>query len=249
MIPQIQNHRSVRNYSTKPIPQDVLQEILAASTRASTVGTMQLYSIVVTTDEQIRKELAPLHFNQPMLANAPAIVTFCADVNRFEQWCKQRDADPHYQNFIWYVNAAIDTLLASQNFALEAENQGLGICYLGTTLYTADKIIDLLELPRGVVPITTLAVGYPLENEGGELTYRLPVEAIVHYDKYQTYNEDKINELWSEIEQSEQTKKLLGENDLPNLAQVFTLKRYRKEDNELFTQKYMDVLRKQGFLK
>ena len=239
----------MRNYSTKPIPNSVMHEILTAATRASTVGTMQLYSIVVTTDQQIRKELAPLHFNQPMLENAPAIVTFCADVNRFEQWCKQRDAAPHYQNFLWYVNAAIDTLLASQNFVLEAENQGLGICYLGTTLYTADKIIDVLDLPRGVIPITTLAVGYPLDNEGAELTYRLPVEAIVHYDKYQNYSEDKINELWADIEDSEQTKKLLEENDLPNLAQVFTLKRYKKDDNELFTQKYMDVLRKQGFLK
>ncbi len=251
MIPQIKNHRSVRSFSTKPIPQDAMNEMLTAATRASTVGTMQLYSIVVITDEQIRKQLAPLHFNQPMLQNAPAIVTFCADVNRFELWCKQRNADPHYHNFIWYVNAAIDTLLASQNFALEAENQGLGICYLGTTLYTADKIIETLNLPRGVVPITTIAVGYPQDSDAqnlSALTPRLPLEAVVHYDKYEDYSEKSIDELWATTEGSEQTQALIKENGLDNLAQIFTQRRYKREDNELFTEKYLDVLRAQGFM-
>ncbi|MEG1607533.1 MAG: nitroreductase family protein, partial [Mucinivorans sp.] len=50
MISAIKEHRSVRDFQTKPISDSVMEQILTAATRASTVGGMQLYSIVVTTD-------------------------------------------------------------------------------------------------------------------------------------------------------------------------------------------------------
>ena len=65
--------------------------------------------------------------------------------------------------------------LARQNLCVEAELKGLGICYLGTTIYTAGEIADILELPKGVIPLTTVVVGYPDESPG--LTDRLPLEA------------------------------------------------------------------------
>lgn len=71
-----------------------------------------------------------------------------------------------------FLNAATDALLAAQNLCVEAELKGLGICYLGTTIYTAGEIADILELPKGVIPLTTVVVGYPDESPG--LTDRLP---------------------------------------------------------------------------
>ncbi len=203
MIKEIQNHKSIRNFQTKAIEENVLEEVLKAATRASTVGNMQLYSIVVTTDREILDKLAPCHFNQPMLKNAPALVTFCADVNRFSLWCKMRDAEPGYDNFIWFVNSLIDTTLASENLSLEAQAQGLGICYLGTTLYTAEKISEILELPEGVIPVTCLAMGYPEQEMEHPMTDRLPLEAVVHYQKYQAYTPEKIDAIWAERESSE----------------------------------------------
>ena len=90
MIPEIFAHRSIRNYLSKPIPEEVLQRVLEAGIRASNTGNMQLYSLIVTTSPDIRAELAPCHFNQPMVAQAPALITFCADIHRFSQWCRQR---------------------------------------------------------------------------------------------------------------------------------------------------------------
>ena len=101
---------------------------------------MQLYSLIVTTSPEIRAELAPCHFNQPMVTQAPALITFCADIHRFSQWCRQRQAEPQYDNFLWFVNGVIDSILASQNIVLAAEHEGLGICYLGTTTYNAPEI-------------------------------------------------------------------------------------------------------------
>lgn len=246
MIQAIAEHRSIRKFKNQPIEPQKLDEMLRAATRASTTGGMQLYSIVVSQSQSVKEQLSPCHFNQPLVAQAGAVVTFCADVNRFSAWCEQRGAEPAYHNFMWWVNAAIDALLASENFALEAENQGLGICYLGTTTYTADKIIDILELPRGVVPVTTIAVGYADMNP--ELTARLPLSAVVHYEKYENYTAQRIDDLYRETEESDLTKRLLEENGLPNLARVFTERRYKKDDSLHFSRAYFEVLREQGFV-
>ena len=142
-------HRSIRKFRPTPIPEEVLRECLEAASRASTCGNMQLYSLVVTRDETLRERLAPCHFNQPMVRQAPCVVTVCADIHRFTMWCEQRDADPAYDNFAWFLNASTDALLAAQNLCVEAEMHGLGICYLGTTIYTAGDISQILELPKG----------------------------------------------------------------------------------------------------
>ena len=238
-------HRSIRKYKPDPVPSDVLTRILEAGVRASNTGNMQVYSMVVTTDKAILEQLAPCHFNQPMTRQAPVQITFCADIHRFSMWCEQRGAKPEYDNFLWYVNATIDAMLAAQNVILEAEAHGLGICVLGTTTYTADKIIDILKLPKGVIPVTALVMGYPDDNP--PLTDRLPLEAVVHYDTYQEYTPEKIDELWAEREVSEETKKLLEVNELPNLARIFTEKRYPGKDNIPFSKAYFETLKKQGF--
>lgn len=247
MIPTIKNHRSVRNFqSERPIPNAVMDDILEAATRASTIGNMQLYSIVVTErDSPVFEELCPCHFSQPAATTSAALITFCADISRFSQWCEQRDAKPAYDNFMWFLNGTTDALLASQNFSLEAQNKELGICYLGTTLYNADDIVRILNLPRGVVPVTTIAVGYPIEPLP-TLTDRLPIDAVVHRDTYHNYTPEKIDEIWAEREASEETLGLLKENDLPNLARIFTEKRYTKDASLHFSRNFLEVLRTQG---
>jgi len=243
----IDQHRSIRKYKDDPVPQEILDKILNAAIRASNTGNMQMYSIIVTTDKDIKKELSPCHFNQPMVNQAPVILTFCADINRFSKWCELRGAKPEYDNFLWFLNGMTDAILASGNAALEAETHGLGICYLGTTLYTAEKICDILELPQGVVPVTTLVVGYP--DGTPELTDRLPLEGVIHKNKYREYTDQNIEDIWKEKENSEETGKLIEINGLPNLARVFTDKRYTGKDNQAFSDSYMAVLKKQGFLK
>lgn len=238
-------HRSIRKFRPTPIPEEVLRECLEAALRASTCGNMQLYSLVVTRDETLRERLAPCHFNQPMVRQAPCVVTVCADIHRFTMWCEQRDADPAYDNFAWFLNASTDALLAAQNLCVEAEMHGLGICYLGTTIYTAGDISQILELPKGVIPLTTVVLGYP--DESPELTDRLPLDAVVHCEKYHHYTSSEIDELWAEKETSEETRRLLEENGLPNLAQIFTRNRYRAEDNLAISRNYFALLKKQGF--
>ncbi len=245
MLNTIYNHRSVRKYKGDPIPELLMDEILRAGSRASTTGNMQVYSIIVTTGETLREKLWDVHFKQDMVKQAPVTLTFCADFNRFNIWCRQRKAEPGYGNFLSFITAFTDALLAAQNCALAAEAAGLGICYLGTTTYNADKIIDILQLPEFVVPATTLVVGYPADDPG--LTDRLPLEAVVHRESYGNFTPADIDRLYREKESLEQTASLLEINKLETLAQIFTQKRYTKKDNEFFSEKYMEVIRKQGF--
>jgi len=245
MIPEIAAHRSVRKYKPDSIPEAVLREVLEAGARASNTGNMQLYSMVVTRSAALREKLSPLHFAQPMVRQAPALITFCADVNRFSLWCRLRGAEPAYDNFLWFVNAMTDAVLASQNVALEAEAHGLGICYLGTAVYNAAAIAEVLRLPQGVIPVAAMCLGYP--DGQAPMTDRLPLEAVVHWEQYEDYTPGRLEALWAEKEGSEQTRQLLEANDLPNLARIFTDKRYPKGDNLAFSRAYFEALQRQGF--
>lgn len=246
MTDTLLNHRSIRKYKQDPIPDTILQYILEAGTRASTTGNMQLYSIIITTHEEIKKELSPCHFNQPMVEQAPVVLTFCADFNRFNRWCKLRKAEPGYDNFLSFFTAAIDALLVAQNVCVAAEDAGLGICYLGTTTYMAGKIIDILDLPHGVVPVTTVTVGYA--DEWPEPTDRLSLEAVVHREKYHDYTDTDIDELYRVKELMAIYQEFIKEHNKETLAQVFTDVRYKKDDNVLFSKSLLDILEKQGFM-
>ena len=238
-------HRSIRKYKAKPIDDDLLLNVLEAGTRASNTGNMQLYSVVVTKGDEQKKKLAPFHFNQGMVTQAPVLLTVCADVHRFNRWCELCKADAGYNNLLWFVNAVIDSMLFAQNICIAAESQGLGICYLGTTLYNANEFIDALKLPKGVVPITAITMGYPDENP--ELTDRLPLEAVVHYETYREGDDFQIEGFYKEKELLESSKQFVAENNKENLAQVFTDVRYKKTDNLFFSEKLLNTLKEQGF--
>lgn len=239
-------HRTIRNYKNDTVSEEILEQILTAATRGATTGNMQLYSIIVTRDEEKRKALCPLHFGQKMVEQAPVILTFCADLNRFHKWCEERNVEKAYDNFLWFCNGTIDAVIAAQNAVIAAESFGLGTCYLGTTTYTADKIAEFFKLPIGVVPVTTVVIGYPADNPA--LTDRLPLEAVIHNEVYKDYSSETINALYAEKENLQSTKELIKTNEVDNLAQVFVLKRYKKQDNVHFSNVYLDVIDKQGFM-
>jgi nitroreductase len=239
-------HRSVRKYQNTPVASEVLNSILYAGTCASTTGNMQAYSIIVSTDSELRNRLWEAHFKQSMVLQAPVHITFCADFNRFSNWCKQRDAAPGFDNFLSFFSAAIDALLVSQNVCLAAEAKGLGICYLGTAVYNADKLIEVLNLPKLVVPVASIVMGYPEETPA--LTDRLPLRGVVHNEVYHDYSADDIDNIYKEKESMPFYQDLLKINEKATLAQIFTDKRYTRKDNVFFSAKYIEVLKSQGFM-
>ncbi|MDE5710191.1 NADPH-dependent oxidoreductase [Bacteroides sp.] len=241
----MKQRRTIRKYQQKDIPADLLNDLLETACRASTVGNMQTYSVIITRDAARKAKLAPAHFNQPMVQKAPVVLTFCIDLRRFSKWCKQRNAEPGYNNLEWFVTGSVDALLMAQTFCVAAEEKGLGICYLGTTTYNPQMIINALELPELVFPITTITVGWP--DELPAQVDRLPLEAIVHEEVYQDYTPEDIDRLYAYKESLPENQQYVLENKKETLAQVFTDVRYTKKDSEAMSEHLWETIKKQGF--
>lgn len=228
------NRRTIRQYTSQNVSDEMLNQLLLEASHAPTTGNMQLYSVIVTRSEEMKKQLAPCHFNQPQATGCSVLLTFCADFNRFTKWCEQRGANPGYDNLQSLVTAAIDTVAFAQQFVTAAEMKGLGCCYLGTTTYNAPDIAKILGLPTRVVPLVTISVGYPADN--GREDGRLPLQAIMHSERYHDYSPTDIDKLYAEKEAREDSKQYVAENGKQTLAQVFTDVRYTREANEHFSE-------------
>ena len=242
----INNRRSIRKYSDQEVSDALLNRLFTEASRTQTMGNLQLYSVVVTRSAEMKAKLAPAHFNQPMVTQAPVVLTVCADFNRTTQWCLHRNASPGYDNLLSFFNASIDALLFTQTFCNLAEEEGLGLCYLGTTVYMPQLIIDTLQLPRLTFPVATLTVGWPAEEP--PLSDRLPLESFVHNETYRDYSVADIDRYYTAKEQLEENRHFCEINHKETLAQIFTDIRYTRKDNEAMSATLLDALQRQGFL-
>ena len=238
--------RSIRKYSDQAVSDELLNRLMNEAARTQTMGNLQLYSVVVTRSAEMKAKLAPAHFNQPMVTEAPVVLTICADFNRTSSWARCRKAEPGYNNFLSFMNAAIDALLYTQTLCNLMDEEGLGYCYLGTTVYQPQQIIDLLHLPRLVMPVATLTVGWPAEQP--PLSDRLPLESFVHQERYSDYLADDIDRYYGYKESLPENREFVAVNHKETLAQVFTDIRYTRKDNEALSDVLIETLRRQGFM-
>ena len=239
--------RSIRKYADREVTDDLLSRLLTEAARTQTMGNLQLYSVVVTRQPKMKQRLAPAHFNQPMVTQAPVVLTICADFNRTSAWARCRKASPGYNNFLSFQNAAIDALLYTQTLCCLMDEEGLGYCYLGTTVYQPQTIIDVLQLPKLTMPIATLTVGWPAEEP--TQSDRLPMESFVHSETYHDYSPADIDRYYQEKENLEENRHFVELNHKETLAQIFTDIRYTRQDNEAMSEGLLQALRRQDFLK
>lgn len=242
----LMTRRTIRQYADRDVDEQLLNNLMEQAARTQTMGNLQLYSVVVTRSLEMKKRLAPVHFNQPMVTQAPVVLTICADFNRTSTWARCRQAEPGYDNFLSFINAATDALLYTQTLCNLMDEEGLGYCYLGTTVYQPQQIIDILRLPKLVMPVATLTVGWPAETP--DLSDRLPLKSFVHQETYNDYLGVDIDEYYHEKESLPENCHFVKENHKETLAQVFTDIRYTRKDNEAMSETLIQTLIRQGFL-
>ena len=235
----LNGHRSIRKYKPDPIDPALVQQVCGdAIAGASSSGNLNSVSIVLTRDPERKRRLYELHFEQPMVLEAPLLLTFCADWYRTRQWLRRRGARDNFNNFIGYHVAAFDAMILSQNVCLGFEAHGLGICYMGTTLHSMGEIAKFLELPDTCVPATTIVVGYPDENPPKR--DRLPLAAFLHEEKYRVPTEKELEATyeqrevrgWARYMASPELKAKVEELGITSLAQFYTSE--AKYDPEVF---------------
>jgi nitroreductase len=246
-------HKSIRSFKSDNISDKLLKKIIGCGHRSSTSGNLQSWSVIVTRDTEKKQKLYTYHLEQEMILQAPLVLTFCCDHSRTWTWLKENSAAKSFDDLLGFMKGAFDALIAAQTISLAAESEGLGICYMGTTLWAADKITELLELPKGVIPVTSLVMGYP--NENPIQRDRLPLEAIMHNEKYQPWTPSKIQELYQEKDQAgwKRYMSLPGNAEkierfkIGNLAQYYTSElKYGKTRHLEVSKMYLSLLQSQG---
>lgn len=188
-IEQIHLHVSVRSYRSDPVPDALVEALVAAGQRASTSSNLQMWSAVAVADAATRQTLAELCGRQEHIAQAPLFLAWCADLARLERACELRGYSQEAGYLENFLVAAVDAAIAMQNAALAAESLGLGICYIGAIRNRPQEVIDLLALPRLVMPIAGMTVGWPAMEP--KQRPRLPLAALLHRERYDSSGYDQ----------------------------------------------------------
>lgn len=178
------SHRSIRAYQDSPVENEVLDQILKAVQAAPNWVNLQHVSVIVVRERERLKIFSELCGGQRHIAQAPVFLVFCADFYRTWLACRE-----HGQEFDSVVGQ-IDNLIVGANevgIALgtavaAAESFGLGTVPIGDIRLHALEVIRQMNLPRYVVPMLGLCVGYPAENPG--IKPRLPKEAVCFEERY-----------------------------------------------------------------
>ncbi|MER2106944.1 MAG: NADPH-dependent oxidoreductase [Solibacillus sp.] len=189
MISQLTTHTSIRQYEDKVIPQQTIDAILTATQQAPSWINGQQMSIIRVTDQTKRTKLQEFAGNQSYVGAAPEFWVFCLDFYRTAKACEV-EGKPFavHENIDLLFVGATDVGIALGTAVAAAESFGLGTVAIGGVRRDAQAVIDLLELPSYVYPVSGLCLGYPVEAPA--IKPRLPQHAVVFEN---TYN-NKLNE-------------------------------------------------------
>lgn len=214
-ISKMLEHRSIRKYSDRPVPRELIEQIVSAGQMASSSSNVQAYTVIAVTDADRKAKLAELCGNQAYVAECPVFLVWCADLSRLK-----RAAERHIPSETTYegttenfIVATVDTALAAQNAAIAAESLGLGIVYIGGIRNHSEEVADLLGLPQLSYPVFGMCLGYPDQNPG--LRPRLPLPAVLHWNRYDTAGQEEQVAAYDQIMSSYLRERTGGAKDTP----------------------------------
>lgn len=190
----LQNHSSVRKFKNKPLTDEQVNHIFKSANQASSFSLLQAVSIIRITDEDTRKAIMELSGPQSYIQEASEFWIFVSDFNRNHQIAP--NVDITYTEFLQI--GAVDVGLMAQNAMIAAESMGLGGVYIGGVRLNIEKLSELLELPKYVIPLVGLCIGYPAE-EKAQLKTRLPKEVVMHHNKYEEFSLEDIEDYDQEM--------------------------------------------------
>jgi len=192
----IRKRRSIRRYEDRPVPQEIIDELLEAARLAPSASNLQTWRFKVVTDEKTRRALREAAFNQRFVETAPVVIVACADFEAFGDRAKrsmellrtravkpslsmlirtlrsERAADIEERNL---TNVLINVSIAVEHMVLAAASLGLGTCWVRAFL--PDRVAEILSLPPECPPLFLLPLGYSREDP--EPRSRRPMEEIL----------------------------------------------------------------------
>ena len=180
-------HKSVRNFSSEPLPAGTLERIIGAAQSAASSSNLQAWSVVSVENPTLREEIRPLCGGQEFIRDAPLYLVFCADLSRLTDVAHLTETPGVALDYLeMFLLAVIDATLAAQNATVAAEAMGLGICYNGGARNHPRELAEKLKLPPRVFAVFGLAIGVPAETDSSTVKPRLPLSEVLFTDTYVT---------------------------------------------------------------
>lgn len=196
----ILNRRSVEDYTDDDVPKDVLDQILSAALRAPSPGGsiaggyrgMQAFSVIVVRDPERRSQLNLMlcEGKRECIEKAPVSLVFCVDLHRINRWAKLEGGEPHFRGIGVLWVALRGTYAAAQNAVIAANSLGLGTQYIQEIVWQPYRTLQFFDLPKQVLPVAMLTVGYPAEVP--PLAPALPLDAVVHEETYRDPSDEEL---------------------------------------------------------
>jgi len=143
--------RSIRKYQQKPVEQEKIDKILVAAMQGPSAMNERPWHFIVITDKAVLSEIPKVSPYAQMLSETPLAIVVCGDIESLKI------------DGLWSQDCAI----ASTNILLAAHSLGLGAVW--TAAYPlpgrAEGIQKILGLPKNVIPLSVIPIGYPAEQK------------------------------------------------------------------------------------
>lgn len=165
----IQKRRSVRKYKENPIPEKVLRRVLEAARLAPSGKNIQPWKFIIVKDKVLKEKLAQASAGQFFMAEAPVIIVGCG----FPDNC--------YAHMGRYMKSwSVDVTIALEHLILQAQEEGLGTCWIGS--FEEEEVKTILNIPENVKVLALTPLGYP--DEIPRFRGRKILDEIISYDRY-----------------------------------------------------------------
>lgn len=178
----LEAHASVRDYKAEAVPDELLVRLIQAGQRAPSDATGQMYSLVRVRDPAKRERIWALSGEQRHLREAPVLLVVCLDVHRMRRILEHRGVAYGMEARAALLFGITDAAMFAQSMAIAGEAAGLGVCFVGGLQNHAPDVARLLKLPRGVLPLWGMTLGWPASKAPPKP--RLPVDLLLHEDEY-----------------------------------------------------------------
>ena len=198
VVKNLFERKSVRIFEDRPISPEDRLTILQAACQAPTAGNQQLYTILEITEPALKKRLSVTCDNQPFIADAPLVLLFCADCQKWYDAYRYAGCTPRHPSAGDLMLAVEDSSLAAQNAVTAAWSLGIGSCYIGDIMEHCELHRELFQLPPYVFPAVMLVLGYPTARQRERTKpARCPRDSIVMENTYRKMDRDALYQMFS----------------------------------------------------
>ena len=235
VLHQLRDRKSVRAYLEKPIAPDDKRAILEAACAAPTAGNQQLYTILDITDQKLKDTLAETCDHQPFIAQAPLVLIFCADCQKWYDAFAAGGCQPRKPGVGDLLLACSDANIAAQNAVTAAWSLGIGSCYIGDVMEQCETHRQLLNLPDYVFPAAMVVFGYPTaQQQSREKPRRRALPYMVHENGYRRMNAGELERMLADN---------AGQRPYADWLQAFCARKYNSDFSREMTRSVEEYLK------